>query len=56
MLLFVNENSEWELNPMPERLYLCLPWSTFLVIFSDPNKQLFNAKSAFKFLSCGFSL
>ena len=29
---------------------------TFLVWFADPNTQLFNVKSVFIFLNCGFSL
>ena len=32
-----NENSERESNPIPQRLYLDLSRSTFLVIFTDPN-------------------
>ena len=31
-------------------------WSAFLVIFPDPNKQLFNVRSVFSFLNFGFSL
>ena len=44
----VNENTKQESNPM--LLYLYLSGSAFLVSFTDPNKQLFNVKSRFKFL------
>ena len=47
MLLFVNENSERESNPLPWLLYLYLSGSAFLVSFIDPSKQLFNVKSVF---------
>ena len=45
MLPSVNENSERESNPMPYTLHLYLSKSSFLVSFTDPNKQLFNVKS-----------
>ena len=48
MLLFVNENSERESNPMPQLQYLCLSRSAFLITFTDPNKQLPNVKAMFK--------
>ena len=35
-------------NPMLQPLYLYLPGSTFLVSFTDPNKQLPNTKSVSK--------
>ena len=38
-----------ESNPMSLQLHLYLSRSASLVNFKDPNKQLFNAKSAFKF-------
>ena len=56
MLPSVNENSERESNPMPYPLYLYLSESAFLVSFTDSNKQLFNVKSAFKFLNHGVSV
>ena len=43
-----NENSERKLNQLPYPVYTCLSGSAFLVSFTDPNKQLPNAKSAFK--------
>ena len=48
-----NENSERESNPMLQLLYLYLCRSAFLVSFTDPNKQLPNLKSVFKFFNCG---
>ena len=56
MLASGNENSERESNLMPYLLYLYLPRSAFLVSFTDPNEQLFNVKSVFKFLNYGFSV
>ena len=56
MLPSVNENSEREANPTPYPLYLYLSGSTFLVSFTDPNEQLFNVKSVFKFLNHGVSV
>ena len=56
MVPSVNKNSERESNHMSLSLYLCLPGSTFLVIFTDPNKQLFNMKSIFKSVDHEFSL
>ena len=50
MLPLVNEDAEQEANPM----HLSEP--AFLVSFTDPNKQFFNAKSAFKFINHGFSV
>ena len=44
----VNENSERELNPMPQLLYLYLSGSSFLVSFTDPNNLSFKIKSVFK--------
>ena len=38
MLSSVDENSERELNPMPETVYFCLYGSAFVVSFTDPNK------------------
>ena len=49
----VNKNSKQELNLMALPVYSYLSRSAFLVSFSDPNKQLTNVKSAFKFLNCG---
>ena len=49
MLLSVNKNSERESNLMSLPLCLYLPGSAFLVSFTDPNIQLFNVKSVFKF-------
>ena len=46
----VNKKSERESNPMLQPLYLYLTGSAFLVSFTDPNKQLSNMKSVFKFL------
>ena len=54
MLLSCNENSERGSNPMLLLLYLYLSRSTFLVSFADPNKQLPNVQSVFKFLNCRF--
>ena len=45
----VNENFERESNP--KLLHLYLYRSAFLVRFTDPNKQLPNVKSMFKFLN-----
>ena len=56
MLPSVNKNSERESNPMPLPLYLYLSGSVFLASFTDPNKQLFNVKSVFKFFNHGFSV
>ena len=56
MLPSGNENSERESNPVPYPLYLYLSGSRFLVSFTDPNKQLFNVKSVFKFLNHGVSV
>ena len=53
MLPSVNGNSERESNPMPWPLYLYLSGSAFLTSFTDPNKQLLNAKCMFVFLICG---
>ena len=52
----VNKNSERESNPMPYPLYLYLFGSAFLVRFADPNKQIFNVKSIFKFLNNGLNV
>ena len=54
MLTSVNENSERKSNPLLYSLYLYL--SAFLVRLTDRNKQLFNVKSVFNFLSHGFSV
>ena len=56
MLPSENENSERESNAIPQSLYLYLSRSAFLVSFIDPNKQLFNVKSVFKFLNHEFSM
>ena len=56
MLPSGNKNSERESNPMSLPLYLYLSRSLFFVSFADPNKQLPNVKSVFKFLNCGFSV
>ena len=45
-----NENSERELNPIPEVAYMYLSRSAFLVRLIDPNKQLPNVKSVIKSL------
>ena len=50
ILLSGNENSERELNPIPEAVYRYLSRSAFLVSFTEPNKQLPNVKSVFKSL------
>ena len=55
-LLSVNGNSERESNAVSQLLYLSLCGSAFLVSFTDPNKQLFNVKSAIKFVKHGFSM
>ena len=47
---FVNEYFERESNPMLQPQYLCLSRS-FLVSFTDPDKQFFNLKSVFNFLT-----
>ena len=52
----VNKNSEGKSNPISQPLYLYLSISAFLVSFADPNTQLTNKKSVFKFLNCGFSV
>ena len=44
-----NENSERKSNRMLYPLYLYLSRSAFLVSFTDPNKQLLNAKYVFTF-------
>ena len=51
----VTKNSENESNPKAQPLYLYLYRSALLVSFTDLNKQLFNIKSLFKFITCGFS-
>ena len=56
MLPSVNEYSGRESIPMQYLLYLYLSRSAFLVSFRDPNKQLLNVKSVFKFLNHGFSM
>ena len=56
MLPSANKNSERESNHMPLPVYLYLSRSAVLVSFTDPNKQLPNVKSVFKFLNCGFSV
>ena len=56
MLQSVNTNSERETNPMLSPLYLYLSRSVLLVSFTDPNKELFNVKSVFKFLNSAFGL
>ena len=43
-----NENSERELNPIPQTLYTYLSGSAFLVNLAPPNKQPFKVKSEFK--------
>ena len=48
-----NENSKRESNSMPQPIYLYLPRSTFLVSFTDQNKQLPNVKSVFKSIDHG---
>ena len=50
MLPLGNENSERELNPVPEVAYMYLSRSAFLVRLIDPNKQLPNVKSVIKSL------
>ena len=55
MLRSVNENFDQKSNPMSKPLYLYLFGSAFLVSFTEPNKQLFNVKSVFKFLNDRFS-
>ena len=55
MLPSVNENSERESNPMLQPLHLPYSGSAISVSFTDPNKQLFNVKSVFKFLNYEFS-
>ena len=52
----INEYSEQETNPMPWPLYLYLSRSAFLVSFKNPNKQLFNLRSLFKFRNHGVSV
>ena len=49
-------NDKRESNPMPQQLYLYLSGSAFLVSFADPNRQLSNVNSAFKFLNHGVSV
>ena len=56
MVPSVNEISERESNPMLEPLCLYLSRLAFLVSFSDPNKQYFNAKSVFQSLNHGLSM
>ena len=43
--------STYQLQP----LYLYLSRPAFLVSFTDPNRQLFNEKSVFKFVNHGFN-
>ena len=50
MLPPANKKSERESNSISQPLYLYLTESAFLVSFTDPNKQLFNMKSVFKFI------
>ena len=56
MLPSINENSERESYPMLQPLYLYLSGPTFLVSFTDINRQLFYVKFVFKFLKYGFSV
>ena len=46
-----NETSKQEPNTMPKLIYLYLSRLIFLVSFTDPNKQLPDVKSVFKFLN-----
>ena len=48
---YVNESFKQESNPMPWPLSLYLFRSEVSVSFTDPNKQLPNVKSVFKFLN-----
>ena len=52
----VNENSERELNYMPQPLYFYLSGSAFLVGFTDPNKQFLSVKPVFKFPNHGLNV
>ena len=52
----VNKNSEQESDPTSLLQHLYLSGSAFLVSFTDPNKQLFNVKSVFRFLNHGFGV
>ena len=49
----ISVNSEQESNPILYSLYLHLSGSAFLVNFKDPDKQIFNVKSEFNFLTMG---
>ena len=58
MLPSVNENSEQilkESNPKWYPIYLHLSGSTFLVSFTDPNKELFNVKHSIRFPRTGIN-
>ena len=48
MLPSSNENSERELNPIPQPVYKYLSGSAFLAHLRPPNKQSFKVKSEFK--------
>ena len=52
----VNANSERKSNPMQQPVYLYLSRSAFLVSFTEPNKQLPNVKSVFKFFNYGVNV
>ena len=52
----VSENSERESNAILWPLYLYLSRLAFLVGFTNPNKQLPNVKSVYKFHHLGFSV
>ena len=56
MLLSVNKNSEQESHHMSSVLYLYLTGSAFLVSFTDPNKQLPNAKFVLKSLDYPYNV
>ena len=47
---------EQESNRTMQPVYFDLSRSAFLVSFADPNKQVHNVKSVFKFLKHGFSV
>ena len=49
-----DDNSERELNPIPQSPYIYLSGSGFLANFTPPNKQSFKVK--FKFKSCDMYL
>ena len=51
MAPYLNENFKRELNTVPQPLCLYVFGSVFLVNSTDPNKQLPNVISAFKYLS-----